>query len=418
MKKRIAIASGLAALIIGGALATTQFLSPASSGPGLQEMLDQPPAVMTLHLYPAPAADSKDKNVLSSGYDVNSADGKTKVLTHNEYVSGIEENVYYRADGSKSWSRDYYPQPADGSPAVQRSVAWFSPDGKSYVAHEVKRENGLWERHGELLADGNYQQTYYCKDGRTIEKQQLFNASKRFVKESAIFCETGKNVRSVTEGESGKKMLTLFNVAGKPTLSISQHFNYDSVEYDGDKFDERGAVTIHFSRVNGMHGSSLDLTSMKNGNPAVEWIGYDGYSLRVIAYDSGDAQKRMRFEQKFKSSGYPNYKNTLQTVTEYASDGKTVLRTIEFNADGSPGTITLPGKTEGTSLIYTLDQQGSTVVKSVLHDNNKNEDQEQALPTDTTVKIPEEFTRLQKQPDEPKWDDGKTDVGNQLYDFF
>ncbi len=416
-KKAAICCLALVGLLIGVVTALQIGIS-SKSGPDLQESLAQPQTAMRLHLYAAGNVDPKNKDrQLSAGYDLNGADGKTRVLTRNEFVSGAVETIHYRSDETKSWSREFYPPPADGSPARQRSLAWFSDDGKLYIAHEVRRENGLWERHGQLLADGNYQQTYYCKDGKTVEKVQLFDKEKRFLTEQAIFCETGKNVREMTDGEFGKKSLTLYNAAGKPTAVMTKQDNYETVDYGGDALDANGEVTMHFKHSSGRSGLYSHYLIFKNGNPAVEWEGYDAYGMKVKVYDTSDGAKRVRFEQAYKPKGYPYKEGILQRVTEYAADGKTVLRTIEFTPEGVPSSITLPGADDSSTLIYTLDAAGKNVVKSVLHVSGRKDDQEQPLPANSSVKFPEEFKKTFTHPDEPEWDDGSTNVGNRLYDF-
>jgi len=413
----LAVVAGLGALVT----AATQFVhAPASNQPDLQDMLGTPKTEMQLRLYGAnrDPKTGESKSALSVGHDVFSDNGKTKLLSLNQYVSGAAEDVHYRADGSKHWSRDYFPNYSAGT-AVQRSVSWFASDGKTYTGHEVKRADGSWERVGHLLDSGNYQQTYYCADGKTPQKIQLFDKDKRFLNEQAVFCTTGKSVREITTGEYGKKTLKLYHQDGTLAADISQQDDYEVVMYSGDVYDDNGKQTAHYDHEYGMGGSISTFDQIENGITVIEWRGSDYGNAQVdfLLPASTKDEKLKRFTQGIKNPIYPDKNSKLLSVTEYEADGKTEAREIYLGDDGiTPNKITKQISTD-LLLTYTLDADGRKIVKASVRSYLKKTEVEQALPADVNVKIPAEELKLVEHADEPKWDDGQTDTGNKLYDF-
>jgi hypothetical protein len=163
------ILGALALAAIGGAALSIPLIAQCEtpSAPAVAELLDKPVTAVQLRMYPV-TADSKPNGSYSpviEGRDVYAADGQTLVASYNQLYNGGSEDVHFRADQTKEWSRDYYA-PVNGV-TIQRSVAWFEADGKTYHAHEVRQINGKWERYGHLLPDGGYEERFFCPDGST-----------------------------------------------------------------------------------------------------------------------------------------------------------------------------------------------------------------------------------------------------------
>jgi hypothetical protein len=201
--------------------------------------------------------------------------------------------------------------------------------------------------------------------------------------------------------------------------SISQQDDYEVVVYSGDVFDDNGNQTAHYEHEYGMGGSVSTFDQIENGTTVLEWRGSD-YGNAVVDFLAAGGSKDAplkRFTQGIKQPIYPDKKSKLLSVTEYEADGKTEAREIYFGDDGSTPNKITKQLTPDLLLTYTLDSDGRKIVKASVHSHTKNSDVEQALPTDVTVKIPAEETKLIEHADEPKWDDGQTDTGNKLYDF-
>lgn len=425
MKRKLATACCVALLAIGAVgTAVMQLGSSKENTPDLQDMLGQPKTAMRLHLWGANRDPKSGQSVsgMEQGRDYNAADGKTRLMSRNEYSSGIVEDIHYRSDTTKEWSRDYYPTTVEGAQAVQRSVAWFAKDGKTYIGHEVKRQDGTWERHGELLADGNYRQTYFCKDGKTSQKVQLFDKDKRFISEDAIFCETGKPIRATAPGEYGKSYLTLFTPDGKTSMKLTKTDYYESSGLSGDVYDASGTIKIHFDNQYGEWGGTESYQTLRNGRLEREWSISNGMggpgNEQIVSFDSSDDQKRKLFEQSWKDiEAYnPSKGKRLLRLTEYQSDGKTKGRDIEFSDKGLPARINMPTSDPKQTLVFILDDTGSKVSKSFMQ-NSDGSKVEQALPQDKQVSIPAFELKLYTHDAPPKWDDGNTDTGTKLYDF-
>ena len=419
MRSTNIILGGLALLAIGGAALAIPLIAQnqTQSAPPMTELTNKTSTAVQLRLYKV-TADTKPNGSYSpviEGRDIYAADGQTLIASYNQLYNGGREDVHFRADQTKQWSRDFYPQ-TDGV-TIQRSVAWFEANGKTYHAHEVRQINGKWERYGQLLPDGNYEERYFCPDGKTLEKDQIFDNAKIFLSENAIFCDTGKSVRQLTAGEYNSKVLTIFNQDGKPKSTISEHTG-NSVSYKGDVFDAGGQIVAHFDHYYDEHGSEGDYQSFSNGVLDREWNGADHYGLITVTfYDKSDDKQHKRFSQGVKPEDWPSKLSHLITVTEYADDGKTARRSINFDKYGTPTTVTVPTADPDKTIIYTLDDVGVNIVKAALHTISTESDQAAPLPAQTRVTVPDEETTLVERPADPQWDDGKTNTGDKLYDF-
>lgn len=415
--------------LLAGALALTQ-IRIGEPVPDLHDMLNQPKTAMEMNLYAAnrDAKTGKSVSGMTLGYDFRTADGTRKLRTFNQYESGATENIFYRVDESKEWSEDFYPlRDGDTSP-VKRSLARFAEDGKTYVSHDVKREDGSWERQGKLLADGNYQQTYFCADGKTPEKVQLFDRDKRFISETAIFCDTGKPVRELLPGDD-EKTLKLYREDGSVASKIRAINGWEvGTIYDGEVYRTNGSVHLHFNTSG--YGGQVDVF-FAPGRVEMSWLEYTMTSnLEFTMFDknapaSVDAAtqktedpKRKLFQQTWKlreafkrDSGW-----ILVKVTEF--EGKKELRTIEMSEDGKhPVRIIVPTAETSKTIVHSLDASGKRIVKAVLHETGKKEDIAQALPAQLDVKIPAALLKSYERPDVPAWDDGTTNTGTRVYDF-
>ena len=411
-RKIAAICLGTVSLV-GGALALSySLLQGPSEGPDLQDLLGTPKTAMRMQLYSAPK-DAKDKsaNGLHEGFDYYSADGKTKINSRLIYQDGASEDVFYRADESKEWSRDYYPLASGEDRAILRSIARFAEDGKTYVSHDVMRKDGKFERRGKLLPDGNYELTFYCQDGKTPEKVQLFGKTKYFMSETAIFCENGKPIRSVEDGQYGSKILILYrkdgSIASKQEMNSSEH----GVYYNGEAFDEKGNVILIFN----YGGWSKQV---RQGD--MEWTEATMGSANEFAryYDKDGKIKRFSQHFKLKVDYQPDKGKIFTGTTEYDAAGK-ITREIDMSEDGSrPVRITVRTDDPSKKIIHTLDDSGM-IAKTVLQEtvDGAKKETPQALPAQRDPKLAAELFKMLERPAFPEWDDGHTSTSSKVYDF-
>lgn len=274
MNRRFSICCiALALLASAGLIAARQLSTPDTTN---EPELEQPKTTMQLRLIPAAEDPNQSTNGASVAYDYFS--GEQLVHSIVEYESGASEDLYYRNDGSKEWSRDYFSLEESEKLPLLRSVARFAKDGKTYVSHDVKRRDGSWERRGKLLADGNYQQTYYCLDGITPEKTQLFNKNKGFLSESSFSCQSGrlasKYDRNENQGSYGKtlyKVLTRFNPDGSNRLRMAQLDTYEvGLHTSADVFDDKGELVLKYST----NDYNNEYKTYSDGKLVMNWIAY------------------------------------------------------------------------------------------------------------------------------------------------
>lgn len=418
MLNRNLIAAGLATVsILGGVLATCCAFSGNADGPDIRDLLQSPKTTMQMNLYGANKnAAGESASGLNLGYDYYDKMTGQRTRTALEYTDGSTEELFYRADGSKDWSRDFYPA-ADNERAILRSNAWFAKDGKTYVKHDVYHKDGTVERQGQLLADGKYELTFYCQDGHTIQRQQLFGSSKNFLSEKAIFCDTGKPIRTVEDGEYDSKILTLFredgSVASKQTMHPGSEYG---PFYVGDSFDTDGNVVLHFE-----HGPfQRQVQTMRDGKPDMSWDDqtYYTYKREISRLNPADKKKKL-----WTQSLLPNEKTysldkgaKMSAITEFDGEGK-VTRVIEMNENGSaPARVILPTADDNTKIVHYLGDDGK-IVKTVLRNVKEKSEAPQALPAELDPKIPAEELQNYDRPSSPEWDDGNTSTADKVYDF-
>lgn len=415
MKRKITILILALALLAAGPAGW--LLAPSPSGPELADLLDMPKTAMQLKLYSA-AKDPKTGASVSGirvGYDYYSKDGMRKTHSVNAYESGATEDVYYRGDGSKESSRDYYSLEHGEKLPLLRSEARFDSTGNTYVSHDVKRRDGSWERRGKLLADGNYEQVYYCADGKTAEKIQLFDKGKRFLSEKAIFCHNGKPIRETQDGDYGQKILILFNPDGSTAAKVSRmDCDEAGVCMEGDVFGNNGEVTLHFST----SGYGGDYKVYSGGKLVMLWSesSYMETKIEVTIYDSTNPERKL-FTQHYKAkeAWKPEKGKILTGASEYDAQNK-IIREIETDDQANPIRIILP-QDGGKKLLQTLDPASARIIKNVLVDGDKELDQ--PLPKNTSVSFLKDLFKDFQRPETPGFDDGSAgNGGSRVYDFW
>ncbi len=399
--------------ILGGALAYC-FIGGNAEGPDVRDMLNAPKTRMQMNFYGAAKTDSgKSVSGLSIGYEYYDDAGK-HLRSALEYEDGATEDVFYRANGTKDWSRDFYAA-AGSERAILRSNAWFAADGKTYIKHDVYHKDGSIERQGRLLADGKYEQTYFCADGKTIQRQQLFGSTRNFLSEKAIFCETGKAIRSVEDGEYGSKILTLFredgSIASKQTMHDGSEYG---PFYTGDSFDKDGKIVLHFE-----HGPfQKEVQTLKDGKPDMKWLDvtYYTYKREISRLNPADPKKKVWTQTIMPGEKYSLDNGKLSVITEYDGEGK-VTRVIEMNENGSkPARIIVSTADDKKKLVHYLGDDGK-IVKTMLRDDKDKSETPQALPAELDSKIPVEELQSYARPSSPEWDDGNTSTSDKVYDF-
>lgn len=404
----------LVATLAGGGLAISA--SPfvkKDEGPDLHDLLSAPKTVSTLRLYGANKDAKTGKSVTgkSVGTDYNSPDGRHKIRSHYIYESGASEDVFYRKDESKEWSRDYYPLRSGETLAVLRAIAHFAADGETYVSHDVWRIDGKFERRGKLLADGDYEQVYYCADGKTVQTRQLFDKSKRFKSETAIFCSSGKPIREVAKGEYGSRFLTLFREDGSVSVKMKMEDGGEvGAIFKGEVFDKSGKKTIDFDKT----GFGHNIRSTRNGQ-LIEWSEnmYYSHTLEMTVHAPGKPELKLYTQHwEYREAYKPKSGLVLVKVVEFGADKKET-RQIEFDKkSGKPVKVSIPAGSG--KLVYTLDKNGM-IVKAEREENGKKADA--ALPASKSLALEAEKTALREAPAIPEWDDGETATREKVYDF-
>lgn len=394
------------------------WLAGNSTGPDPLDLVGGTKPSLELKLYGAARDAKTGKSVsgMSTGHDWRSKDGRSKLKSHNVYEDGSFEEIFYRIDESKEWSRDYYPLLADEDLATLRSIARFEVDGKTYRMHDVKRRDGTQERLGTLLADGSYRQTYFCKDGKTPSRVQLYDKSKRFLSETAVFCSNGRPIRELGEGEYGGKMLTLFHENGKASAKIKMYASEMGVDYHGEVFDQNG--TLLFTYNDGSFGHNIKV--IENGRVLREEqeTSYMSFSREVTIYDAKKPEHKL-FRQEWRA--FEDYKPQngiwLKSIKEFAPDGKTIKREFEFDAKTRKPVKVLVNEGE-TKFSYSLDEGGS-IVKSEKTEKGKTSEisPSQNKTPASSFSVKPEWLKTYQFPKVPEWDDGNTSTSEKVYDF-
>ncbi|MBX9685672.1 MAG: hypothetical protein K2X27_03155 [Candidatus Obscuribacterales bacterium] len=342
MKRRI-IFLALAALCFASAFSAFQKMRQAEKKmPDLMELLEMPKTAMQMRLYSAQrnAANGQSLSGKTLGFEYYKNNGQTKSHVHNEFESGAAEDIYFRADGSKESSQDYFPAARGMNASQLRSKAEFALDGSTYTKHEVYTQTGLLERRGQLLGTGLYQQSYYCADGASLKRDRLFDAGKHFLSEKIFDCSSKKLIAEVFPGQYESQVyITLYREDGSKLAYTTK----DYAGLSGTLFAEDGVTAI------GEFSSSSSAMNIQyyDGSPeriTQSWTSFYGRT-KIIVFDPNTQKKLYLQEWKERPGDSPGLKKLiLVKVTEYSQDkDNDWSREVEMSSDGkSIATVTRP----------------------------------------------------------------------------
>ena len=296
-------------------------------------------------------------------YDYFADDLKTRLRSVTEYRDGSEENMTYRADGTRLEAMVYYPPDSQidaaaaqpPQPRKLKAKARYALDGKTYAYHEVYRVDGSLERQGEILGSGYYRHRYFLADGKTVERERLFDEKREFFSEKRY---RGDGTLSALVGKGlieGEMAVTYYREDGATRASTIRRHPYNGEM--GEVYAADGnRVVATFERSYWLAeekyfddaGVLVQIRQAGNGTLTVKSLMADGRRLHQIWY------------QPYIISDRP-IERRLRRVEIYAADGKTLLQSVGMSQTQTqaawPSSVSYPNPT-GYTVKY-LDEDGS-----------------------------------------------------------
>lgn len=284
-------------------------------------------------------------------YDYFADDLRTRLRSVIEYRDGSEENMTYRADGTRMEASVYFPSDPQSPQARKlKAKARYALDGKTYAYHEVYRLDGSLERQGEALGTGYYRHRYYLTDGKTVERERLFDEKREFFSEKR-YRSDGTLSAQVSKGLiEGELAVTYYRPDGVTRASMIKKHPYNGEMGEVYAADgNRVVATFERSfwlaeeRYFNDAGVLVQIRQAANGTLTIKSLMPDRLRVHQIWY------------QPYIISDKPIPKR-LRRVEVYAADGKTILQSFS----------TSPAKNQGQNQDQNLDK---VYVSSVTYPN-------------------------------------------------
>jgi hypothetical protein len=267
-------------------------------------------------------------------------DGVTKRMTQIEYRSGVTSFTTYRADGTKSETRAFYPLGAGEAKRQLRSLVTYADNGTSYKSHQVFREDGSLERNGGRLSNGGYQTLYFnAKDG-SIQRTLVFDDNSKLEREDS-FNDDGKLIEKTEKVSEYALKTTRYAADG---TMLSEIVDETDGSRSGKFFYEDGVTSRMEFKVNAY---SIEVNYFEKDGTAKYEVEYLTEGMAIIQFG---ADKKPAFKQYFAITGGKtlcdatfrlvkveefkgasgSYVYEVRRLIGIAPDGKTPYRVITF----------------------------------------------------------------------------------------
>jgi hypothetical protein len=289
-----------------------------------------------------PASDSRLRQI-----DHYQSDGISRKDSHIEYRDGAQEEVHFRADGTRSDSVRFFGPDNEGKRRV-KSRATYDASGKLFATHDVYRFDGTLERQGHLLADGTYEHRYFFDDGKTVERIRLFDKAKQFGSENLYRLD---GTLATQMSRIGSELQVKQYDSGQ---NLTARYAVSVLGLQGELLNADGSVRARF--LENKYASEAEYFNSKG--VLVQRLSRTIGSFGIVALD-GNGLFRQTWREVRSPDGTAAL--VLRRVEEWRAD-RTKVRTIQMSKDGLKPIAVEYDQRDQSTLIKTLADDGKTVV--------------------------------------------------------
>lgn len=343
-------------------------------------------------------------------------DGVTPLAGTIYWNSGLIEDLTF-ARGVLVSSVEYFPLDKKDTDAhiirgPRRAVSKFA-EGSTYTYHAVYRADGTLERLGQLQAAGTYQSTFYFADGKTINRERIFDNQKHFRQEK-IYRPDGSLLASIYSkaGDYNKAEASIYRADG----SLYADFTRDPI--DGEKWhvyaaDGKSLIVEYARDYYGLQEIYLD----EHGNLIQNRDGSRmGGLMTVRGYTQVNGKMLMLYRQRWtltQTIGPEANKHRLLRV-EYFDFARQRTCEIQMDVNGTSATSVSCPEKDGTTTVQRLAADGTTV-QAIDRVTKAGKTISSRSGNDKTISFPEEWLKDYRPTPLPQWQD--LDAPPPVYDF-